>query len=515
MNGLYDELRVALHGIWTRRWLALAVAWGVCLVGWVVVATIPNTYESRARLLVDINNILPDASGVSPYADRRQIDEIRQTLTSARNLEKVAITTGLVPAGSTERDRTDAVAMLQKSIRVVPQQDNIFELVSAISVSGLSDAENAKLASGVVDSLITVFRDEQLRGGRASSRQGIRFLDSQLAERQTALREAEARRAAFEAQNIGVIPGAGGGAGFRIDTARSELAQVEAQIAAAQGALSAAQSQLAATPSSITVPGLASAGGGVARQQLAGAQAELSAMRARGLTDAHPDVIALRSQIGSLQAQAAREPTGGTAASTTQNPAYAQLVAMRAERAATLSALQQRRGQLQAEVAAATARQLQAPGATAEYERLNSDYTVLKDQYDRLLAQREQLKLRGDVETETDTVRVELIDPPSRPRSPVSPNRPLLLTLVLLAGLGAGIAAAFFATQVQSTYATADRLARASGLPVLGSITEVLTPARSLLRRRKLVWLAGGSGALVAMFLILLTVEYVQRGMVA
>ena len=33
MNGIYDEVRIALHAIWTRRWLALAVAWGVCVLG--------------------------------------------------------------------------------------------------------------------------------------------------------------------------------------------------------------------------------------------------------------------------------------------------------------------------------------------------------------------------------------------------------------------------------------------------------------------------------------------------
>ena len=27
MAGLFDELRVLLHGIWNRRWIALAVAW--------------------------------------------------------------------------------------------------------------------------------------------------------------------------------------------------------------------------------------------------------------------------------------------------------------------------------------------------------------------------------------------------------------------------------------------------------------------------------------------------------
>ena len=50
MNGLYDEIRVAVHSVWTRRWLVLAVAWGICILGWLAVASIPNRYDSRARL---------------------------------------------------------------------------------------------------------------------------------------------------------------------------------------------------------------------------------------------------------------------------------------------------------------------------------------------------------------------------------------------------------------------------------------------------------------------------------
>ena len=60
MTSLYDEFRVALHSVWTRRWLVLAVAWGICILGWLAIASIPNRYDSRARLLVDVNEILPD-----------------------------------------------------------------------------------------------------------------------------------------------------------------------------------------------------------------------------------------------------------------------------------------------------------------------------------------------------------------------------------------------------------------------------------------------------------------------
>ncbi|MBO9694954.1 MAG: chain-length determining protein [Sphingopyxis sp.] len=510
MTSLYDEFRVAVHSVWTRRWLVLAVAWGICILGWLAIASIPNRYDSRARLLVDINEILPDDAQVG--GGRPQIDQIRETLTSARNMEKVAATTGLLPAGAGERDKAGAVAMLQKSIKVVPQQDNIFEITSSVAVGSLSDADNAKLASGVLDSLITVFRDDQLRGGRMNAREGLKFLDAQIADREKALREVEARRAAFEAQNIGLIPGGAGSPAQRVDAARAELNQIDSQLVSAQAQLAAANGQLASTPQSIPGAG-GGVGGGVARQQLAGAQNELSSMRARGLTDAHPDVIALKSQIASLKAMADREGTGGGGGM--QNPAYASLAAMRAERQATVSALSARKSQLTGDIAKITTQQIQNPGIAAEYDRINGEYTAFKAQYDKLLAQREQVRLRGEVQTETDAIKIELLDPPSKPTSPAAPNRPLFLTLVLLAGIGGGIGAAFGLAQVRTSYATAAKLERASGLPVIGSITEVVTPERHLDRRKKLVWLAGGGGALVGLYALLLVAEFIQRGMVA
>jgi hypothetical protein len=98
---------------------------------------------------------------------------------------------------------------------------------------------------------------------------------------------------------------------------------------------------------------------------------------------------------------------------------------------------------------------------------------------------------------------------------PSSPNRPLLLAAVLIVGLGAGAGTAWAMGQLRTSYSTADRLARATGLTVLGSIPETLTDARVALRRQQLKWFAGAAGALGGAFLLLLVIEFVQRGMMA
>ncbi len=512
MDGLYDEIRVALHGIWLRRWLALAVAWSICLIGWLVVALIHNTYQSSARLLVDINQVLPDDRGANESQQRRQIDQIRQTLTSANNLEKVALATGIVAPGAPAGERLNAATGLQDDITVVATQDNIFEITAATSQGGKSDAENAKLATAVVAELIAIFRDQQAMGGRANTRQSLQFLDAQLATREKDLRAAEQARVAFETRNVGLLPGVGS-ASTRVETGRGEISQIESQLISARSALAAINGQLASTPAQIAGGGIGPVGGSVARQQLAAAQSDLGSMKARGLTDAHPDVIALKSQIETLRAQAAREGTGGSNSIT--NPAYSSLLSMRAEKQATVSALESRRGQVQGEIGAMMAQRIQEPEAAAEYDRLNRSYDVLKSAYDKLLAQREDARLRGDIETETDSIRIEVIDPPSQPRVPVSPNRPLLLIGVLLAGIAAGVGAAFAMGQVRTSYPTSARLERASGLPVIGSITETLTQPLLVERRRKLKWLAGGFAGLVGLFVVLMAIEFIQRGMVA
>src|SRR3546814_8392702 len=89
MNSLYEELLAAIHSVWHRRWIALGVAWGICLLGWLAVAVVPNSYESRARIFIQLDDALAEQVGIGVADETRDIERIRQTLTSAVNLEKV------------------------------------------------------------------------------------------------------------------------------------------------------------------------------------------------------------------------------------------------------------------------------------------------------------------------------------------------------------------------------------------------------------------------------------------
>ena len=513
MDGLYEQLRIAVHQVWRRRWLAVAVAWGLCVAGWLVIALIPNSYESRARVFVQQQTILPNQLGITPAERQNDLVRVRQTLTSTSNLERVVRRTDLNAQVQSDRDLAREVEALRQRIEIVATQDNIFEIKATSNLSGLSNAQNARTSAAIVQALLDLFLSENLAGDRGEAGQSLTFLDEELRRREGQLREAEQRRVEFDQRYMGMLPGEGS-ISQRMAAARMELANLDQQLAAARGAVNGLRAQLNATPS--TLPGVSGGGGGGISGQLAQLEGQLAAQLGAGRTDQHPDVVSTRSQIARLRplADQERRASGGGSAGV-PNPSHVSLRAMLAEREAQVSAASTRRAQIEADLQQLQSRQSSEPGVAAEQARLNRDYEVLKTQYDRLLENREQVRLRSDVQTRTNPMSFRVIDPPSRPTVPVAPNRPLLLTIVLIAALAAGAGAAFVRGQLQTTFPTESRLAAATGLPVFGTVSEVVTAAQRAVRRQRLRWLGGSVAALGAAYGLLMVVEFWQRSTVA
>ncbi len=505
MNLLLEELRAAIWSVWNRRWLALGIAWGVCLAGWLVVALIPNTYESESRIFVQLDDVLAEQIGIGAASRQRDIDRVRQTLVSAVNLEKVVRSTQLGDGITDAADMERAVEALTEDIKVVAEGDNLFEITATSGRGDLSDAENAQLAQVIVQRMIDIFREENLGGARGEMTESIDFINQQLAARQRELEEAEQRRLEFEALHPEMI---GGTAALQqgLSASRSELRSIEADLAAAESALAAIDGQISGTPRTIIT-----AEGGGPRVALAQAEATLAQYRAQGLTDQHPDIVTITRQIATLRERAASD----NGQSGTQNPAYTSLVSMRSQRLANVQALESRAAALRAEISSIMSSQAQEPGVSAEAQRISRDYEVLRTQYEELLRDREELRLRGQVETERSAVQFEVVDPPSTPRVPAAPNRPLLLLGVLFVGLGAGAGVAFALSKLGSTFATASQLERTFDLPVIGTISHTMTEAGKAIAARRLKYFAAASGALGVLFVVLLGLEFVQRGLLA
>ena len=502
MDELFDELRTALYSVWHRRWIALAIAWGVCLLGWVAVAMIPNSYASRARIYVDLEDVLSEQLDIAGDG-REEIKRVRQTLASRTNLEKVIKGTKL-GEGITERGAMDAaIDDLTKKVSVRSQEENLFEIAATVGRSNLSDAENAVLARNVVQKLLDIFREDHVAGSRVRVNRALVKIDEQLAERKAELEEAEERRLEFEAQYPDLVGGSST-LSTKIQQLRTELRDIDAGLAGAQASLAALDSQIANTPRTIAGAG----GESGPKAAYAAAQRQLAALKSRGLTDQHPDVEAAIKRVVALRQAAAK--AGPEDETGTPNPAYAQLVALRSDRQASIQVLQSRSAAAQSQIANLLASQAAEPAAAAEANRISRDYDVLRQNYEKLLQDREDIRTKGEVDDQTSQYKFDLIDPPVVPQKPAAPNRPLLLLGVLIVGLGAGAGVAWALGQMRSTFMTAQKLERTFDLPVIGTVSQTVSSAARALQRRRLVQFAGGVAALVGVLVILLAIEMVS-----
>jgi hypothetical protein len=173
---------------------------------------------------------------------------------------------------------------------------------------------------------------------------------------------------------------------------------------------------------------------------------------------------------------------------------------MQADKASTVAALNQRKApDRRRSRRSSTPRWPMRPGVAAEQGQIEREYQVLKDQYDKLLSDREQVRINSQAQTETDAVKFSVIDPPTQPRAPTAPNRPLLLTGVLIARPGRRRRRCVRAGQAAHDLRPPRRgWKRRAGMPVIGSIGEVVTAAQIAMRRQRLTCSPAGSAGLAS-----------------
>jgi polysaccharide chain length determinant protein (PEP-CTERM system associated) len=466
---------------WHHRWKALALAWLVAGLGWAGVYAIPNQFQSNARIYADADAILASLlRGIAiDNSTTSQVEMLQRTLLSRPNLEKVIARTDLDMRVDSTASRERLLLDLARSIRITPQTRNLFTIE-------YRDPQ-PRLAHDVVQAVINLFIESAAGSDRQQIDNARQFLAQQIQSYEVKLREAERRRAEFQARYIDLLPSANGGAS-RLDAQRVRQQQLLGELQDARMRRELTRQQLAQAPAMLP----AGADGGSGESRLAEAERNLRELRLR-YTERHPEVISTRNMIAELRASGGGGPVRPSGprsvAGPRANPLYEQLKVRMVDADAQVASLerQTRDGQAELERLEAVART--EPELVAQYTNLDRDYTVMRRNYEELLARREALQIGDAARTGSDRVKMEVVDPPTVPALPTTPNRPLLLSAALVLGLGAGAALAFLLAQLDTTFYTVHDL-RGIGLPVLGGISAL----RERSANRALPVLAFGTG---------------------
>ena len=487
MNEILAEALRYARNMWRYRWLALAAAWVFTIAGWIVVLSLPDKYESEARVYVDTGTLLaPLLKGIAVANDPEQeITIMQQTLLSRPNLEQVMRMNDLDLAAATPKETDKLLEKLATAIEIKAQAKNLFNI-------SYSDS-NPKLSQAVVQSALTIFVENNLGQTRTDMEAARGFIEKQIADYERQLQEAERRRAEFMAMNGQYLTK--GSFADKLAEGRAQLQNAQIKLQDAEIRRDELRRQLDTIPPQVA-GAAALPGANSLAARLAGAENNLDNLKLQ-YTEKHPDVVATQNLVDKLKEQLAKEGPAASGAGIS-NPLYENVKIMVVQAETEIASL--RRSVEEAKRADQENQVLmdKAPRIEAELTDLDRDYGVLKANYEQLLARREAARISQAQEATNSKVQFRVIDPPRLPVIPSSPNRPLLYILSLAFGLGAGGGLAFLLASLNSSFASTNDLSSRMKLPVLGRVSMIRT-ALDEMQRRKDNWRFGlASGSLVA-----------------
>lgn len=453
---------------WRHRWKALLLAWAICLAGWVGVYMIPNQYMSSARIYADADVILGQTlRGLAvDGATTAQVEVMQRTLLSRPNLERVVARTDLDQRVNNAASRETLLTNLARDIRILPQARNLFRIEYR--------DHDPRVAQAVVQATLNLFIERAASNDRQQMENARDFIAQQISSYEAQLREAEQRRAEFRSRYLELLPSDTLGGASRLQAARAQLAQLKGELEDAKSRRDLTRQQLEATPATLPAEAADGVGGG---GRIAEAERQLRELQLR-YTNQHPDVIAARTALAQLRANGGNDARGPAprAAAARPNPVREQIQLRMVDSDAQVASLERQVRDTTAEVERLEALARGAPQLQAQFQNLDRDYNVLRKNYEELLSRRESLQISGAARTGADQIRLEVVEPPTVPSLPIGPNRVLLASGVLAAGLGAGALLAVLLTTVDRSFYTSQDL-RQFGLPVLGAISS-LRPSR-------------------------------------
>jgi polysaccharide chain length determinant protein (PEP-CTERM system associated) len=502
-----------LSSIFLYRWYALAAAWALCLIGWGVVAAMPDQYQAEAKVYIDTDNLMdPLLKGLTVSIDPAQeIAVMLKTLITRPTLEQVVRLTSPTAAKMTPIELEQKVQDLQNRIAIRGLETRNYYAI------GYTD-NDAQYATAVTQSLLSIMQDSRVGGTRLDMDSARAFIAKKVQEYEERLRDADKRRADFRAANLDIL--SKGVAANRITTADTAYEQARKDLNSATVRRDSVKEQLAALPKEVpmdermfmttTVGGVPTEGGMRTEtpllsnpvQRLEQAQTTLAELRTR-YTDSHPDVVAQKKLITQLEAQLAAKPdkSSNRPSVMVPNPVYSQLQTKLSDEETNVAVARQHVSEAATELSRAKQDASQAIDVQARYDGLERDYGNIQKTYSELLQSREAASLSQARDDQNQGVSFRVLEPPQLPRIPAAPNRLALNSLVLVLGIGGGAAIAVLLALNSGRFFTSEDITAQFGIPLIGVITALPQPFRT--RRSRL------SAVALSVSVVLLLLGYV------
>jgi polysaccharide chain length determinant protein (PEP-CTERM system associated) len=496
MSVEFRQRKPAEYGgiLWKRKWLILLPAIVVSAAVAIVVWRLPNVYQSTTLLTVRPSNIM---QGIVPQLSDDdltiRINNIGQEVFSRSSLEPLIKTYNLYAVermrGEPMEALVERMAKKDSKIEVNKSRNDItngFILIFKGSDPYITQKVTSDLASKYVNAQIK----QQSQGADETAK----FLQLQLEAAQAELKIVDDRRLQTLQGNIQNLPTQAHSLVTRLSGLYeqqkayiSDIGRLRDQKTMLSTQLGDIEKQFQVDKEDV-VETLTDPKSTPAWAELSKRESQLDSELQNMLTTLrpkNPDVVAKNQELAAVQRskQELMDDWKNRIAEKTKR------VERRVDpRASTIKAnMQGIEGEIgrQEKLLAQTSAQIgevqgqlnRVPQAEVALSSLDRDYQTKKAAYDELLLKKQKSDLNVAATASAQGETIQVIDPASLPVRPIAPKRPMLIALGLVLGLTVGLSfAAAFEVPRLLTIQTVEDARHYTGLPVLISVPELLTP---------------------------------------
>ncbi|HMJ20496.1 MAG TPA: hypothetical protein VK513_01265 [Terriglobales bacterium] len=509
-----------------RHWhflIPLFVGW---LLVWGTSWVLPSIYRSGTLILVEQPTV-PSQYVVPNIATdnlQERLQSITQQILSRTRLMRIIESQNLYADGRQRATQDEVVERMREDIDIELVHDH--DQLTAFNV--YYSSHDPRVAQRVTKELTNLFISENLEARQEQSENTTQFLESHLEDARKSLTEQEEKLREFKDQHLGDLPG-------QLQSNLQILGGLQTQLGGEQDALNRAKQQNVYLESLLgqyrSVQRSANSADGIAIG-LPALERELDRLRSRlaelssHYTDRHPDVRKVKEQIAKAETMKrqitedlkvkASAPT--TAESSTSGPGSNAEIREMAPMAELESQLKVNRieittrehslDDLKAKIMEYQARLNREPVREQQLADLTRNYDQTRSNYDTLLKKRNDSELATSLERRQQGEHFRILDPPSLPVKPHSPDRLKLSAIGLLVGLVLGAAVSAGAEMIDDRLHGENELKQILPVEVISEIPNITTDREAKKQERIAVLKWAATGLECAMILSGFAVSY-------
>jgi len=482
-----------------RKWLLIVPTVVMFLVTAVGTKFMSNYYRSQTLILVEAQKIPEDyvKSTVTQTIEQR-IMTIREQILSRTRLEKIIQESYLYPELVAAAPMEWVLKEMRSNIDIRVQGKDSFMIFFT--------GRDPYTVMNVTNKLASLFIEESLKDRENQATVTLEFLDTELVTVRKRLEEQEKAMRDFKQAHIGELPEQQESNLRALDRFQLQLQTNSEAIRAAEDRKLLLESTLKDSASDTY---LSTPGGDIVptEMQLERLRSTLADLLLK-YTDEHPDVKRIRGEIVNLERKLKEEVevVNETERRYVVTPMNRSLVEQLKQANLDIKSMRAERANLIRQIDVYQRRVEMAPRVEAELSILTRDYEKTEEDYQELLQKRQEAQRSANLESRQKGQQFKILDPAPLPQAPYKPNRPRIVMLGIILGLGLGFGAIFLAEHFDHSFRTVADVEDFCNIAVLTAVPRftLRKPGQAQRIRRIAAWAAVlALVAVAAMFAIL------------